>query len=120
VTVRPVTALPRRLGGKETLPRKRRRYRETPDTAGAARRLIFSVGERVATEDPKDLVYLVALNDELRTAWMTAVAGIRESGFTDREIGAALGMSRQAVEQRWPRVGYRSDPEAGGRAVESG
>ena len=47
--MKPVTDLhQRRLGGKETLPRKRRKYRETPDTAGAARRLIFSVGERIA------------------------------------------------------------------------
>jgi hypothetical protein len=32
------------------------------------------------------------------------IAGIRRSGFTDRQIGAVLGTTRQAVEQRWPRA----------------
>jgi hypothetical protein len=30
-------------------------------------------------------------------------AGWRRSGFSDTEIGRELGMTRQAVQQRWPR-----------------
>lgn len=93
-----------RFGGKAPLPKKRREsYRETPDVAAAVARLILSVGRRVATEDPESLAELVKLEQKLRQAWSTAVAGLRRSGATDREIGAALGVTRQAVEQRWPR-----------------
>jgi hypothetical protein len=84
--------------------RRRRTYRETPDVVAALRRLIRSVGKRVATEDPEDLRHLLALREELDRAFETAVAGLRQTGYTDAEIGAALGgISRQAVHQRWPR-----------------
>lgn len=117
-----VTNLQRRSGGKAALPaRKRPRYRETPDVVAGVCRIIESIGKRIATEDPDSLLLLGDLERELRQAWATAVAGMRQTGFTDREIGENLGTTRQAVEQRWPRtVGYRSDPETGGRAVESG
>lgn len=81
----------------------RRSYRETPDAVAATRRLIRTVGKRVATEDPDDLRLLIALEQELRQAWAVAVAGIRSTGATDREIGRVLGTTKQAVAQRWPR-----------------
>jgi hypothetical protein len=81
----------------------RRRYRETPEVVNATCRLIRVVGQRIATEDAADLRLLVQLDQELRQAWLTAVAGVRAAGFTDRQIGEALGTTRQAVEQRWPR-----------------
>lgn len=116
--MRSVTDAPRRLRGKETLPaRKRPVYRETPDVVAGACRFIQAIGRRIACEDPDDLAYLVTLDQELRQAWAAAVAGIRQSGFTDREIGQVLGTSRQAVEQRWPR--YRSEAESGGMGEES-
>jgi hypothetical protein len=102
-----VTAGVRPREGKDALPRRRRhQYRETPDVAAATRRLIRTLGKRIGTEDPGDLRSLIVLDEELR-AWRVAVAGMRQSGFTDREIGAALGTTRQAVEQRWPRNGHR-------------
>jgi hypothetical protein len=93
----------RRPRGKVTLP-PRRRYRETPEVVAATRRLIRVVGRRIATEDAPDLLLLRDLEQELRQAWQVAVDGIRHSGFTDHEIGQALGTTRQAVEQRWPRT----------------
>lgn len=69
----------------------------------ATRRLIQVVGKRIATEDANDLLLLRDLEQELRQAWQVAVEGVRHSGATDREIGKALGTTRQAVEQRWPR-----------------
>jgi hypothetical protein len=80
----------------------RKVYRETPDVAEATGRLIRSVGKRVATEDPDGLDCLLALQGALVEAWTIAVAGLRASGFTDRAIGEQLGVTRQAVEQRWP------------------
>ena len=32
-----------------------------------------------------------------------AVEGLRSSGFSDTEIGLVLGVTKQAVQQRWPR-----------------
>jgi hypothetical protein len=81
----------------------RRRYRETPEVVSATCRFIRVVGKRIATEDADDLRLLVQLDKELRQAWVTAIAGVRAAGFTDREIGEVLGTTRQAVEQRWPR-----------------
>jgi hypothetical protein len=79
----------------------------------ATRRLIKAIGKRIATEDPDELLLLIELDEELRQAWTTAVTGIRRSGFTDRQIGAALGTTRQAVEQRWPRSPAAFRAEAG-------
>jgi hypothetical protein len=92
-------------GGKAALPQERRQapYRETPDVASATARLIRSVGKRIATEDPDGLAALGLLQESLDEAWSAAVEGLRSSGYTDREIGAELGTTRQAVEQRWPR-----------------
>jgi hypothetical protein len=104
VTGRPTSANGR-PGGKATLPsRRRQRYRETPELVGATRRLTRVIGKRIATEDPPDLLLLAEIEQEVRRAWLVAVQGIRRSGFTDREIGEALGTTRQAVEQRWPRT----------------
>ena len=85
------------------MPLKRRPYRETPDVVAATRRLIQSIGKRISTEDPDDLTLLVELDRDLHEAWQVAIAGLRHSGFLDREIGEVLGCSRQAIEQRWPR-----------------
>lgn len=97
-----MTPKPSPPSGKATLPPKRR-YRETPEVVAATRRLISVVGKRVATEDADDLKLLLELEQELRHAWANAILGLRRTGFTDREIGQALGTTRQAVEQRWPR-----------------
>jgi hypothetical protein len=93
------------MSGKQRLPRKRPQpvYRETPDVASATCRLIVSIGKRVATEDVDGLSSLVLLEKAVRQAWRLAIEGLRHSGVSDRDIGAQLGITRQAIEQRWPR-----------------
>jgi len=81
----------------------RRPYRETPDVVKATRRLILAVGKRVAVEDPDDLRFLSQLEHGLDQAWGLAVAGLRRSGYTDGQIGDQLGITKQAVQKRWPR-----------------
>lgn len=93
--------------GKHSLPetrdQKRRPYRDTSDVTEAVERLIRTVGKRCAMEDPDALMNLVALEGALGEAWEIAIVGIRDSGATDAEIGRELGVTRQAVQQRWPR-----------------
>lgn len=79
--------------------------REVPDTAQAARRFIRALGRKVGNADPEDLIYLTNLRDELEAAIATAVDGLRtNSTRSDMEIARALGVSRQAVGQRYPRT----------------
>jgi hypothetical protein len=87
------------LNGKRSL----QPYRETPEVVEAVCRLIRSVGKRVAQEDETSLVELVKLERTLAEAWAIAVAGLRADAVTDGQIGRVLGVTRQAVEQRWPR-----------------
>lgn len=83
--------------------RKRRRYVETSEMVAALCRLVRSVGRRLAEEDATDLVLLVRLSHELDEAWSTAITGLRASDYSDAQIGQVLGVSKQAVAQRWPR-----------------
>jgi hypothetical protein len=87
-----------RLGGKVAL----RPGRDNGDVADATARLVKAVGKRV--DDPEDLQHLAKIDTALRVAWQTAIKELRRSGYPDRVIGEALGTTRQAVEQRWPRA----------------
>jgi hypothetical protein len=93
----------RQTGGKAALPPKRS-YRETPDVASAVARMIRSIGVRCAGDDPDTLILLRELEQALEHAWATAIEGMRASGHSDRVIAGELGVTRQAVEQRWPRA----------------
>jgi len=84
-------------------PRKTRSYRETPDISAAACRLTLAIGKRAACGDPEDLAELTKVADAVQTALRTAVEGLRESGRSDAEIGRVLGVTKQAVAQRFPR-----------------
>lgn len=81
--------------------------RETSDVAAGARRMIRALGRRLADEDPGQLVELIMLQGEVDNAWRLAVAGQRDRGATDADIGRALGVTRQAVRKRWPAAGPR-------------
>lgn len=79
----------------------RRRERETPEFAGMVRRQVCALGKRVAAGDPIDLGEFQRLQKELDAALDLAVAGQRETGFSWTEIGAGLGITRQAARQRF-------------------
>lgn len=66
-------------------------------------RQVAAVGRRAGTADPDSARLLRLLEEEVEQAWAAAVAGWRETGFSDTEIGRELGVSKQAVQQRWPR-----------------
>jgi len=80
-----------------------RRYRDTRDLGGAACRIVRVIGRRLADGDPEELTVLRELDWEVSHAWAAAVAGMRAAGFSDGDIGEALGVTKQAVQKRWGR-----------------
>lgn len=83
-------------------PAKRpRRERETPEIAAGLRRQVAALGERIGGEDPVDLLELDALEAAIRAARARAVELQRGNGFSWREIGEGLGISRTAACDRF-------------------
>jgi hypothetical protein len=93
--------------------RRRRRDREAPDVGEAVRRLVAALGRRAAEGDLDALVELERVADAIREAEAVAVDGLRRVGYSDGEVGRELGVSRQAVRQRWPRASDISGGDAG-------
>jgi hypothetical protein len=85
-------------------PRSRSTHRTDADLAAGTVRIVRALGRRLAEDDPDNGVLLLRrLDREVDAAWRTAVAGWRASGFSDVQIGDALGVTPQAVGQRFPR-----------------
>lgn len=78
------------------------RDRSDEDVTEAIDRMVRALGRRIATADPDALRYLILIEESVAEAWSDSVAGLRESGFSDGQIGRELGVTRQAVAQRWP------------------
>lgn len=62
-------------------------------------RVVRSLGDRVGDGDPEDCVHLRKLAVLVREAEGRAVQGLLAQGHSYATIGAALGISRQAVHQ---------------------
>lgn len=72
-------------------------------TLADAKRVITAIGNDIAAKDPADLHDLIVIQVHARLELARAVQRQRLAGATDVQIGEALGMTRQAVQQRWPR-----------------
>lgn len=81
---------------------KRERVIEDDSYAAGVVRLIRKMGVR-ASADLDALKWLAGAAEHARSALAVAVDGCRARGYSDGEIGAALGISRQAVGQRFGR-----------------
>ncbi len=64
-------------------------------------RVIKAAGKRIAQGDVDSLPDLAALTQDLDTALITAVRGLREFGYSWEQIASRLGVTRQAAQQRW-------------------
>ncbi|GAA4718876.1 hypothetical protein [Phytohabitans rumicis] len=80
---------------------RRRMVVENDEFAAFAKRIIKAHGRRVAAGDVEALTDLVALSTLLDTTITNAVNGLRQHGYSWTEIGARLGITRQAAQQRW-------------------
>ncbi|HSY14429.1 MAG TPA: hypothetical protein VK816_00455 [Jatrophihabitantaceae bacterium] len=67
-------------------------------------RIIRAAARRMADGDVEGLADLARLSGELDQALSTAVAGLRDCGYSWAEIASPLGTTRQAAQQRWGRA----------------
>ena len=78
---------------------------ETTEYLGMLRRMIRAAGRRVADADELEMAALLELRDELETAVRLAVLGQRATlGRSWAWVGSALGITRQAAQQRYGRT----------------
>ena len=93
---------------------KRERVIEDDSYAAGVVRLIRKMSIR-ASADLEALKWLAGAAEHARAALAVAVDGCRARGYSDGEIGAALGISRQAVGQRFGRKRdvHAGQPESG-------
>jgi hypothetical protein len=73
--------------------------------------MVKAAGERLAYSDPVDLAELAGIEADVHDAIRRAIAGMRATGFTWREIGQHLGTSGQAAYMRYGRA-PADEPEA--------
>jgi hypothetical protein len=78
-----------------------RRLVENDEYAAFARRVLRAYARRVATGDIDALAAMTGLATEIDAAIGQAVVGLRAFGYSWAEIGARLGITRQAAQQRW-------------------
>jgi hypothetical protein len=52
---------------------------------------------RVATGDVKSPAHMISLSDDINNATQQAVDGLRAAGYSWAEIGARIGITRQAA-----------------------
>jgi len=84
-----------RLTPKRPLPQV-----ENDEYGAFVRHVLRAYSGRVGDGDVEALVLLVGLAQEIDAAMAEAVKGLRAHGYSWAEIGARLGISRQAVQQR--------------------
>ena len=77
---------------------------ENDEYAAFARRVLRAYARRIANGDVEALTLMLGLSAEIDTAIAQAVTGLRKFGYSWAEIGARLGITRQAAQQRWGRA----------------
>ena len=63
--------------------------------------VLHAYSRRVGDGDVEALALMLGLVEEIDTAIAEAVRGLRAYGYSWAEIGARLGITRQAAQQRW-------------------
>lgn len=89
-------------------PRERGKYTRTDDFLRMLKSMVRAAGERVSHADMDDLRALVALEDDFHNAVARAIEGMREDGYSWKDIGAEVfGLTGQAVYYRYgkPKAG---------------
>jgi hypothetical protein len=74
---------------------------ENDEYAAFLRRVIRAYSRRVASGDIDAIAEMAATADHLDTAIGDAITGLRTIGYSWADIALRLGVTRQAVQQRW-------------------
>jgi hypothetical protein len=82
-------------------PKRTRRQVENDEYAAFVRRVLRAYSRRVGNGDVEALTLMAGLTDEIDSAMAEAVKGLHAHGYSWTEIGARLGITRQAAQQRW-------------------
>jgi hypothetical protein len=82
-------------------PKHPRRQVENDEYTAFVRRILCAYSRRVGDGDIEALALMLGLADEIDTAIAEAIKGLRARGYSWAEIGARLGITRQAAQQRW-------------------
>lgn len=83
---------------------RKRRYVENQDFRALLGRLLRALARRVADGDSEDLALLASLSREADELLAQAIAGQRAAGDVSwQRIADALGVTRQAAQQRFKR-----------------
>jgi uncharacterized membrane-anchored protein len=76
---------------------------ENDEYAGFIRRVVRAYGRRVGAGDVEALADLVRLSAQVEAATGEAARSLNRFGYSWAEIGARVGVTRQAAQQRWGR-----------------
>jgi hypothetical protein len=74
---------------------------ENSQYAAFARRIVRAYARRISAGDIDALADITILAADIDNATRHAVTGLRETGYSWADIGARLGVTRQAAQQRW-------------------
>jgi hypothetical protein len=74
---------------------------ENSQYAAFARRILRAYARRISTGDIDALADITILAADIDDATRHAITGLRTAGYSWAEIGARLGVTRQAAQQRW-------------------
>ena len=88
-------------------PKRPRRQVENDEYAAFVRRILRACSRRVGDGDVEALALMLGLAEEIDTAIAEAVEGLGAYGYFWASIGARLGITRQAAQQRWGAAGRR-------------
>jgi hypothetical protein len=94
--------LPRPVAVNGSLtPKRLRRVVENDEYAAFVRRVIAAYSRRVASGDIDAIAQMTATADLMDTAIRDAITGLCAIGYSWADIALRLGVTRQAVQQRW-------------------
>lgn len=81
--------------------KRRKRYTDTEDFGRMVERMLRAYGLRVGAADMDDLRQLMTIRELLDQITAEAVEQLRSTGYSWADVGEAMGVTRQAAQQRW-------------------